>query len=144
MITRERNHIMKNTPITKRLRRTRKLPVRRNAANASWSLHFDRDGTEDIAVIRDADGVDLVISRHFWLPEPGDPVPATLAAIWQMIAAPKLLRALDYLLEQTVDMDLKYGITLSEGERDARAVALAAFAEATSGPPSAKTTGRKL
>ena len=32
---------------------------------------------------------------------------------------------LDYLLEQTVDMDLKYGIALSEGEQDARAKALA-------------------
>jgi hypothetical protein len=45
-------------------------------------------------------------------------------------AAPKLLEALDYLLAQTVDMDLKYGITLSEGEEDARAKALAAIAEA--------------
>jgi hypothetical protein len=47
-------------------------------------------------------------------------------------AAPELLEALDYLLEQTVDMDLKYGIGLSEGEEDARAKALAAFAKATS------------
>jgi hypothetical protein len=47
-------------------------------------------------------------------------------------AAPELLEALDYLLEQTVDMDLKYGIGLSEGEEDARAKALAAIAKATS------------
>ena len=46
-------------------------------------------------------------------------------------AAPELLEALDYLLEQTVDMDLKYGIGLTEGERDARAKALAAIAKAT-------------
>ena len=46
-------------------------------------------------------------------------------------AAPELLEALDYLLEQTVDMDLKYGIGLSEGEEDARAKALAAIAKAT-------------
>jgi hypothetical protein len=46
-------------------------------------------------------------------------------------AAPKLLEALDYLLEQSVDMDLKYGLGLSEGEQDARAKALAAIAEAT-------------
>jgi len=48
-----------------------------------------------------------------------------------MHTRPKLLEALDYLLTQTVDMDLKYGITLSEGEQDARAKALAAIAEAT-------------
>ncbi len=32
----------------------------------------------------------------------------------------KLRQALDYLLEQTVDMDLKHGISLTEGEADAR------------------------
>jgi hypothetical protein len=59
-----------------------------------------------------------------------------LAAAWKSDelrlreAAPELLAALDYLLEQTVDMDLKYGITLSEGEEDARAKALAAIARA--------------
>lgn len=42
-----------------------------------------------------------------------------------------LVEALDYLLEQTVDMDLKYGIALSEGQEDARAKALAAIARAT-------------
>jgi hypothetical protein len=49
-------------------------------------------------------------------------------------AAPALLKALDYLLEQTVDMDLKYGIELSEGEEEARANALAAIAQATGEP----------
>jgi hypothetical protein len=48
----------------------------------------------------------------------------------QRKAAPELLDALNYLLEQTVDMDLKYGISLSEGEEDARAKALAAIAKA--------------
>ena len=96
-----------------------------------WSLHFDRDGTEDIAIICDADGDDLARSGHFWLPEGDDPAPPTLAAMKVMAAAPKLLEALDYLLAQTVDMDLKYGITLSEGEEDARAMALSAIAEAT-------------
>lgn len=47
-------------------------------------------------------------------------------------AAPDLFEALHYLLEQTVDMDLKYGIGLSEGEEDARAKALAAIAKADS------------
>jgi hypothetical protein len=46
-------------------------------------------------------------------------------------AVPELLEALEYLLEQTVDMDLKHGIGLSEGEQDARANALAAIAKAT-------------
>jgi hypothetical protein len=46
-------------------------------------------------------------------------------------AAPALLAALDYLLEQTVDMDLKYGIMLTEGEEEARTKALAAIASAT-------------
>lgn len=46
-------------------------------------------------------------------------------------AAPELLEALDYLLEQTVDMDLKYGIALSEGEADARQKAFDAIVKAT-------------
>ena len=35
-------------------------------------------------------------------------------------AAPELIDALDYLLAQTVDMDLNYGIELTEGEEEAR------------------------
>jgi hypothetical protein len=42
----------------------------------------------------------------------------------------ELREALHYLLEQTVDMDLKYGIGLSEGEEDARTKALTAIAKA--------------
>lgn len=98
-----------------------------------WTLHFDRDGTEDVAVICDSEGHDLVTSRHFWLPEGDDPIPPTLAAMRLMVAAPKLLAALEGLLEQTGDMDLKHGIELREVEQDARAQALAAIAEATSG-----------
>jgi hypothetical protein len=45
-------------------------------------------------------------------------------------AAPELLETLDYLLEQTVDMDLRHGIRLSEGELDARDKALTAIAKA--------------
>jgi hypothetical protein len=67
--------------------------------NAPWSLHFDRDGTEDVAIICDANGHDLVRSRHFWLPEGDDPIPPTLAAMRLMVAAPKLLAALKYALE---------------------------------------------
>lgn len=42
----------------------------------------------------------------------------------------ELIGALDLLLNETVDRDLKYGINLSEGEADARAKALAAIARA--------------
>lgn len=43
---------------------------------------------------------------------------------------PALVEALDYLMEQTVDMDLAFGIELTEGENQAREMALAAIAEA--------------
>ena len=46
-------------------------------------------------------------------------------------AAPDLLAALHYLLEQTVDADMKYGIELTEGETEAREIALTAIAKAT-------------
>jgi hypothetical protein len=46
-------------------------------------------------------------------------------------AAMELFEALDYLLEQTVDMDLKHGVALTEGEADAREKALAAIAKAS-------------
>lgn len=62
-----------------------------------WTLHFDRDGTEDVATIRDADGDVLVTSRQFWLPEGDDPVPPTLAAVRLMTAAPKLLKVANEL-----------------------------------------------
>jgi hypothetical protein len=77
-----------------------------NNLNTPWILHFDRDGTEDIAVICGANACDLVTSRPFWLPEGEDPVPPTLAAVRVMAAAPKLLDALNHLLSETVDMDL--------------------------------------
>lgn len=41
---------------------------------------------------------------------------------------PALLEALDYLLDQTVDQDLGFGIELTEGECDARKEALKALA----------------
>jgi hypothetical protein len=43
-----------------------------------------------------------------------------------------LREALDCLLRETVDMDLKHGIALSEGEENARQLALAALAEKAS------------
>lgn len=62
--------------------------------HAPWSLRFYRDGTEDIAVILEADGEELAYSRPFWLPERHDPIPPTLASMQLMAASPKLLTAL--------------------------------------------------
>lgn len=44
-------------------------------------------------------------------------------------ALPKILGVLSYLLEQTVDQDLKHGIGLTEGEVDARKKALEIFSQ---------------
>jgi hypothetical protein len=96
-----------------------------------WSLHFESDGTEEYAVVRDAEGRVLAESSTFWIPQQGDPTPAALAAIRLMAAAPRLMEALHDLLAETVDMDLKYGIGLSEGEEDAREMALSAIAAVT-------------
>ena len=49
----------------------------------------------------------------------------------------KLIDALDNLLKQTVDQDLAHGIELTEGEKEARAKALAAFAKIEAESPSA-------
>ncbi len=75
--------------------------TQQNELNAPWSLDFDRDGTEDIAIICDSNGDDLVRSRHFWLPEGDDPVPSTLAAMQVMASAPRLLKALNDLADQS-------------------------------------------
>lgn len=75
--------------------------------DAPWSLHFERDGTEDLAVIYDGYGDLLVMSRPFWLPEGKDPTPATLASVQVMAVAPQLLVAcqLAYAeFERTVDV----------------------------------------
>lgn len=45
-------------------------------------------------------------------------------------AAPDLLAALEYLLEQTIGQDQQYGVELSEGEAIAEQKALAAIAKA--------------
>ena len=62
--------------------------------NAPWKLRFERDGTEDVAIICDADDAELVRSRYFWLPEADDQEPPTLAAMRLIQAAPALLEAL--------------------------------------------------
>ena len=74
-----------------------------------WSLHFDRDGTEDYGIICDAEGNDLVASHLpqskvariadrpfgtgcFWLPEEeADEMPLLVRQMQLMTAAPRLL-----------------------------------------------------
>ncbi len=101
-----------------------------SSLNGPWNYAFDRDGTEDFAVIYDAKGFDLVRSEFFWIPEDRDPVPAVLVAVRVMTAAPELLHALELLLAQTVDQHLKHGIQLSRGERIAKAKAIKAIQKA--------------
>lgn len=45
-------------------------------------------------------------------------------------AAPDLLEALQCLMSQTIEMDEKYGVALSEGEHEAALLARAAIAKA--------------
>lgn len=87
---------------------------------APWSLHFDRDGTEDIAIICDADGDELVRSRDFWLPEGDDPMPPTLAGMQLMVTAPSLLASLITCANLLADYDESDG---EEGEAYREAVA---------------------
>src|ERR1700722_7580767 len=66
---------------------------------APWTLYFDRDGTEDVAILCDADGEELATSRPFWLPEAEDPEPPIRAEMQLMETAPQLLAALERLLD---------------------------------------------
>lgn len=99
--------------------------------NTLWTLTTDRDGTEDVAIIRDAAGETLATSRPFWLPEDDEPTPPTLAAMRAMVAAPKLLEALeaaesfirgfeDDELQEGID-DLLAGIRTAIAEATGRA-----------------------
>jgi hypothetical protein len=85
-----------------------------------WSLHFDRDGTEDIAIIVDADGHDLATSRPFWLPEPGDEIPPTLVAMTLMSMSRELFEALDELLAAVEEIPI---LMIPEKLHNARSVA---------------------
>ena len=77
--------------------------------NTPWTLHFDRDGTEDYGIICDSKMNDLVASHFpskriaertsktgtFWLPESDeDETPLRVRQMRLMSAAPKLLSAL--------------------------------------------------
>ena len=73
-----------------------------------WSLHFDRDGTEDFAIICDANGKDIAATHlpstriavrtfqtgTFWLPESDEEAaPVLVRQLQLMTTAPKLLAA---------------------------------------------------
>jgi hypothetical protein len=83
--------------------------TRTQSLETPWSLHFDRDGTEDFGIICDAGGNDLVASflpgtriadktfetGTFWLPEyDHEPIPVRVRQMRVMTAAPKLLAML--------------------------------------------------
>ena len=98
-----------------------------------WSLHFDRDGTEDIAIIYDADGEELARSRHFWMPEGDAPTPPTLAAMHLMAVAPKLLLAAKATLtafELILEVDGPEAFTRDHLDADPLATLKAAIVEA--------------
>jgi hypothetical protein len=88
-----------------------------NELDTPWSLHFDRDGTEDYGIICDAEMNDLVTSHvcgkddlgkgTFWLPEEeGDPIPQLVKQMQVMTAAPKLLAACRLVVERWEKGDL--------------------------------------
>jgi|GEM_PF-4569418 len=81
-----------------------------------WTLHFDRDGTEDFGIICDTNGKDIAASHlpstrigertfhtgTFWLPESAEEeTPVLVRQLQLMTAAPKLLAALKGLLDVT-------------------------------------------
>lgn len=100
-----------------------------------WSLHFDRDGNEDVGIICNANGEDLITSRHFWLPEGDDVVPSTLAGLWLMIAAPKLAAALAGLLDSIGALPIN---TLDRPAYSAITTARTALAQAITGDSSSE------
>ncbi len=101
--------------------------------NAPWSIHLYRNGTEDVAIIRNSDGEDLVHSRPFRLPEGDEPIPPTLAALQLMAVAPKLLiaaRATLTALELILEVDDPSTYTQADLEAEPLAALRAAIAEA--------------
>jgi len=89
--------------------------------NAPWSLRFERDGTEDVAVLCDADDDELVRSRHFWLPNADDPEPPTLAAMRLMQTAPAMLDALR-LAQQALNATPRFAVGDTDSYRIAAVV----------------------
>jgi hypothetical protein len=77
--------------------------------NSPWTLEFERDGTEDLAIIRGADGSIIATSSEFWLPEDRDLTPPTLAGMQLMALAPQLLTAAEAALGAVTLMDEMVG-----------------------------------
>ncbi|OWK39516.1 hypothetical protein [Fimbriiglobus ruber] len=93
-----------------------------------YTYRRSTDGCDETFDVRRPDG-ELLTSVHFWDDLEYAEEKAKLI-VHRMNCHERLVEALNYLLEQTVDQDLKHGITLSEGEEDARTKALAVIAEA--------------
>ena len=101
--------------------------------DAPWSLHFHKEGTEDIGTITDANGDTLVESRPFWLPEGEDPTPPTLSALRLMAVAPKLLAAAQATLtafELILEVDDPISLTQADFDADPLATLRAVIIEA--------------
>jgi hypothetical protein len=112
--------------------------------NAPWSLHFDRDGTEDFGIICDADGIAIVSSQHCrtcWLPESADDClepPALVHQLQVMTAAPKLLDACKLALsalEAALAADDPQAPTQMEWEAEPLATLRSVVAEAEGTDP---------
>jgi hypothetical protein len=112
--------------------------------NAPWSLHFDRDGTEDFGTICDADGDAIVSSQHCktcWLPESPDDClepPILVHQLQIMAAAPKLLTACKLALaalESALEAEDPQACTQMEWEAEPLATMRAAIAEAEGTEP---------
>lgn len=101
--------------------------MQHNKLNAPWSLHFDRNGTDDVAIICDCNGDDLAQSRDFWLPTGDDPEPGTLIAMRLMKVAPEMFDALKQLLSHVNDLDRN---TMSKRFRAAYRNAISVAAQA--------------
>lgn len=111
--------------------------------NTPWSLHFDRDGTEDFGIICDAEGEMLVASHlpctrlgeitfqtgTFWLPEARDPTPVRLSQLRLMTAAPALLAACERTL-RNLELMLEMDDPQARAQMDWEAEPLATLREA--------------
>ena len=93
-----------------------------NYTAGPWQLQ-NPEGLLSVQVVKQPDKCICTVYKLFF--EDAE----ALANARLMAAAPDLLEALDKLLAATVDEDLKYGITLTEAEEEARALALAAIAK---------------
>jgi hypothetical protein len=100
---------------------------------APWSISVYQNGTDDVAIIRDSNGDDLIHSRPFRMPEGDESIPPTLAALQLMAVAPKLLiaaRATLTAFELILEVDDPATCTQIEWEAEPLAMLRAAIAEA--------------